>query len=212
MLLTSAEAASVGAIMGALALGAMSPGPSFVLVARAAAAQGRGVGVRVACGLGLGGAVFGVVALLGLVSLLEEVAWAGRLLRVGGGAYLLWLAWRMWRGSADSTEASRGATAPPPVLAAPLRTGLITQVANPKTAVVYAGVFAALLPGHVSPGCAIAVVAGVLVVELGWYATVATAFSAHRVRSAYAVAARWIDRAAAVVVAGLGLRLMCDPG
>lgn len=205
--LSGGEAAAVLAIMAALALGAMSPGPSFVLVARTAASHGRASGLRVAVGLGLGGAVFGLVAVLGLVSLLTEVAWLARGVRVAGGAYLLWLAWRLWR---PATRGSDHAEPIDGVRTASLRTGLLTQLANPKTAVVYAAVLAALLPAHVSVACAAAVVAGALVVELGWYAVVAALFSTRAARAAYSRAGRWIDRAAGTVLALLGLRLIAD--
>ncbi|HYF73224.1 MAG TPA: LysE family transporter [Nocardioides sp.] len=201
-MLTGSELTTVLTIMGALALGAMVPGPSFVLVARTAASHGRGPGLRVACGLGLGAAVFGAAALLGLVSLMVRAAWLGRAVRVAGGLYLVWLAIRLWRSSPGLPDGP-GATTGRPLLS-----GLSTQLANPKTAVVYAGVFAALLPDRVSPGCAVAVVAGVLVVELGWYALVASLLSTGRARTAYGAAARWVDRGAAAVIGLVGARLV----
>jgi threonine/homoserine/homoserine lactone efflux protein len=53
-------------IAGAVALGAASPGPSFVLVARTAVAGSRANGLAMALGIGLGGVVFVVTAFLGL--------------------------------------------------------------------------------------------------------------------------------------------------
>ena len=58
----------LGAIFGAILIGAISPGPSFVLVARTAIAVSRSAGMATAVGMGLGGLMFAGAALLGLHS------------------------------------------------------------------------------------------------------------------------------------------------
>jgi len=62
-------------ISGALALGAMSPGPSFVLVSRTAITNSRLNGLAAALGMGLGGAVLATLTVAGLSALLLEVGW-----------------------------------------------------------------------------------------------------------------------------------------
>ena len=59
----------VTALLGigaAIAVGAASPGPSFVMVARTAIASSRPDGIYAALGMGIGGLVFATAALLGL--------------------------------------------------------------------------------------------------------------------------------------------------
>ena len=56
-------------ILAALLLGAMSPGPSFVIVARNAIGLSRGDGLATALGMGIGGVFFSGIALLGLYTL-----------------------------------------------------------------------------------------------------------------------------------------------
>ena len=58
--------AAAVAILGTILLGAISPGPSFVVVARTAAAASRRDGLATALGMGVGGLVFASAALLGL--------------------------------------------------------------------------------------------------------------------------------------------------
>jgi threonine/homoserine/homoserine lactone efflux protein len=58
----------LGAIFGAILIGAISPGPSFVLVARTAIAVSRSAGMATAVGMGLGGLMFAGAVLLGLHS------------------------------------------------------------------------------------------------------------------------------------------------
>ncbi len=54
-------------ILAALLLGAMSPGPSFVIVARNAIGLSRGDGLATALGMGIGGVFFSGIALLGYI-------------------------------------------------------------------------------------------------------------------------------------------------
>ncbi|MGO6906141.1 LysE family transporter, partial [Rhizobium ruizarguesonis] len=62
-------------IVAALAVGAMSPGPSFVVVSRIAISRSRLDGLAAAFGMGAGGVVFAVLALAGLTALLSQFEW-----------------------------------------------------------------------------------------------------------------------------------------
>jgi threonine/homoserine/homoserine lactone efflux protein len=87
-------------ILGTLLIGAISPGPSFVLVARTAVAASRRDGLAAALGMGVGGVVFGGLALLGLSAVLTQVPWLYAGFKLLGGLYLAYLAVRLWRGAA----------------------------------------------------------------------------------------------------------------
>jgi threonine/homoserine/homoserine lactone efflux protein len=197
-------------IIVAIALGAISPGPSFVLVARTAIAGSRRAGLGTALGMGLGGLTFATLALLGLIALLAQVAWLYLGLKILGGLYLLYLGWRLWRGAREPLTVDTAGETGRGFWRAVLL-GLVTQLSNPKTAVVYAGIFAALLPAQPLPlWLAVALPAAIFTVEFVWYALVATAFSAGGARRLYLGAKTWIDRLAGGVMAALGLRLVFE--
>jgi hypothetical protein len=71
--------AAILGIAVALTLGAISPGPSFIMVARASVAVSRRDGLAAAVGMGIGGVFFSAIALLGLISILTAI----RLLHLG---------------------------------------------------------------------------------------------------------------------------------
>jgi threonine/homoserine/homoserine lactone efflux protein len=203
------------AILGTLTLGAMSPGPSFVLVARTAVARSRGAGLAAALGMGVGGAIFCGLALLGLIALLASVEWLYALLKIGGALYLFYLAVMIWRGAGRPTPVEAdGAGEMPLARSHPLRrsflVGLMAQLSNPKTAIVYSGVFAALLPPAPPVWMVLALPPLIFSIEAGWYAIVALLFSAERPRGAYLRGKRWIDRAAGTVMGLLGLKLALE--
>lgn len=202
-------AAAIASIIGALAVGAMSPGPSFVMVARTAVASSRSDGLASALGMGAGGVAFAAMALLGLQVVLAAVPWFYVVLKALGGSYLIYLGYRLWRGAsepltvprADEPRASRA-------LIRSFLVGLGTQLSNPKTAVVYASVFAALLPRETPLSVALLLPLLVFTVEAGWYAIVAVALSAPASRLTYLRYKSWLDRAAGGVMTVLGLKLI----
>jgi len=63
--------------------------------------------------------------------------------------------------------------------------GLITQISNPKTAIVYASVFAAFLPITISPVLGMAIIVSVFAIETGWYSIKATVLAARKPRNIY---------------------------
>lgn len=88
---------SVIAIAGALAVGSISPGPSFLFVAHNSIALSRRHGFATALGMGSGACVFSVVALMGLQAVFIAVPFAFLVLKVVGGLYLVYLAFKILR-------------------------------------------------------------------------------------------------------------------
>ena len=199
-------------IVAALAAGTISPGPSFVMVARTAASTSRAEGLAAALGMGVGGAAFAIVALLGLQGLLLAVPSLYLALKVAGGLYLAYLGWRIWTSAgvpiAHVDPAASGETRR--ALYPAFLRGLSTQVSNPKTAIVYASVFAAFLPAAHSLGFSLAVVVAMFCIEAGWYAIVAVVLSSEAPRKVYLRFKRGVDRLAGGVMMGLGVKLVAS--
>ena len=192
----------------AIAIGAASPGPSFIMVARVAVTASRTDALCAALGMGLGGLLFAGLALLGLQSLLLAVPSLYVALKVLGGLYLAYLGWRIWRGAKQPL--GQGAI-DQPVSQTGARTfalALATQMSNPKAAIIYASVFAAFLPEQPSLTFSAAVASVVFLIEFGWYAAVALTLSAERPRGVYLRFKTWIDRTAGGVMMLLGMRLV----
>jgi threonine/homoserine/homoserine lactone efflux protein len=194
-------------ILVALLIGAMSPGPSFLIVARHSIGLSRRDGLAAALGMGVGGVFFSGIALVGLYSLLAAVGWLYLSLKVAGGLYLIYIAIRIWRGAkAPLTvgELTKGAGD----TRKSFWIGLSTQLSNPKTAVYYGSIFAALLPQHPPTWVYFTLPPAIFSIEAGWYTVVALGFSTSKPRALYLRAKAWIDRIAAGAIAALGLRLI----
>jgi threonine/homoserine/homoserine lactone efflux protein len=204
------ESAVLLAILGALLIGVVSPGPSFVLVSRIAVTRSRLHGLAAALGMGIGGTLFAGLALLGLATLLSQVDWLHLALKIAGGLYLGWLGIRIWRGAGEPLPPAEVDGPQSNSLFRSFSFGLLTQVSNPKAAVIYGSVFAAMLPVSPPSWLVSALPPLVFVIETAWYAIVALAFSASHPRALYLRAKLSVDRVAGGVMAALGLRLLLD--
>jgi threonine/homoserine/homoserine lactone efflux protein len=197
-------------IITTIAIGAISPGPSFVLVSRIAVSRSRREAVAAAIGMGAGGVTFAMLALIGLTALLMQVGWLYLSLKIAGGLYLLYLAYRIWRGAGEAIGTEAPEIRSGSMVGHYVWFGLATQLSNPKAAVVYASIFAALLPAAPEKWLFLAIPPAIFCIEAGWYCVVAVVFSSQRPRALYLRSKRWIDRAAGTVMGGLGLRLITD--
>jgi threonine/homoserine/homoserine lactone efflux protein len=197
-------------ILGALLIGAISPGPSFVLVSRIAVTASRLDGLAAALGMGVGGAIFATLALAGLTALLLQVEWLYFILKIVGGAYLVYLGVRMWLGASEPLGSSEPAGFQSRARSRSFVVALLTHISNPKAAVFYASIFAALLPASPPTWLLLILPPSIFLIEAGWYAVVALLFSSKRPRAIYLGSKHWIDRVAGAVMGALGVRLISD--
>lgn len=195
-------------LLGAVAAGAISPGPSFIFVARTSVALSRRDGLAAALGMGTGAVLFAVLVMAGLQVVLATFETLYLAVRIAGALYLLYLAWGLLKDAKTPLQVDLGSeTADRSALRSFYR-AFLTQVSNPKAMVVYGSMFAALLPRDLPRLVTVAVPMLVFVIETSWYAIVALALSREASRRAYLRCKTWIDRLAGGLMAALGARLL----
>lgn len=185
---------------------AVSPGPGMLYVASRTLAGGRGEGMASTLGTGIGGFVHVLAGAVGVSALIAASAAAFTGLKLVGGAYLIWLAVKTWRGAALVVPADAAATG----ARAALREGIVVEATNPKTAAF----FLAFLPQFVDPAGPVAaqfVVLGAISVALNTGVDALVVLGAARIRRAVLAAPavlRRVQQGCAVVLGGLGLALL----
>ena len=193
------------AIVHLLAL--MSPGPDFLFVSQTAVSRSRRQALFGVVGITLGIAVWAALALLGLHWLLQRLAWLQQLIALAGGLYLGWLGIALLRGALRPAVATTVAAPPPRSDLATLRTGLLTNLANPKAVVYFGSVFSGFL-GDASAAARGQLWLLISAESLLWFALVALVFGIPLMRRGYLRLARGIDALAGVVFIGFGLHLL----
>lgn len=139
---------AVGSLVGValIELGmALSPGPNMVHLASRSISQGRRAGLVSLAGVALGFVAYLVAAAAGLSALFVAVPEAFHVVKILGAAYLAWMAWQILRPSGASPFEPRELV--PHSSARLFGTGLLTNLLNPKIALLYA----ALIPQFVDP-------------------------------------------------------------
>lgn len=197
----------LGSIALALMLGAMSPGPTSIYVAKNSIAISRQHGLLTALGTGTGAAVFGLLAVLGLQAFLLAVPSAYLALKICGGLYLLWLAFKIIKHAKDPIHAPSDQSKPMSLRRAYM-TGLVTQLSNPKIAIVLASIFTALLPKEIPTYYYFVLPILCFFIDAGWCSLVAVALSADKPRRIYLRFKALFDRGAGMVMTVLGLKLL----
>lgn len=195
-------------ILAVLAIGVISPGPSFILVARTAVAVSRMAAISAAFGMATGAVVLAIAALLGLNALLHQIPWAYLVLKVIGGIYLLYLAYKTWFGASTPIRVDENADVSPKGCLRHFWLATATMLSNPKAAVQYGVIFAAMLPPSPSLPLTAALPVGVFALEASWYLVVAFALSASKPRDAYIKTKFAMDRTAGVILGLLGIKLL----
>ena len=202
----TSDVIALSAIGVAILFGAMSPGVSFLLVARTAMSSSRRAALAVATGMGFGAFVFAAIALAGLHTLLTLIPSLYTGLKVAGGCYLLWLALKMFRRPSnrfnDFTDAAEVSASKA------FMTGVFTQISNPHTALVFASIFSAALSKNIQPVMYIILPTMAFVIDVLWYAVVACLLSTHGPRQAYIKYRKLIDKLSGGIMALLGIRLL----
>jgi threonine/homoserine/homoserine lactone efflux protein len=117
----------------------LTPGPNMIYCVSRTLAQGRRAGFVSLAGVLLGFLAHLLAATLGLTAVLLAVPLAFDALRLGGAAYLLWLAWDALRPGGSTPFQPRALPADKPSRL--FRMGLLTNLLNPKVAIFYLSFF-----------------------------------------------------------------------
>ena len=116
-------------------------GPIGLLVVQRTLRHGRLVGLVTGLGAAVADAVYGAIGAFGVGVVIRALAAARLPLALLGGAFLLGLAWRIWRG-APASDAAR--VAPRPGLAGAFAGTFLLTLSNPATIFSFIAVFATL--------------------------------------------------------------------
>ena len=186
---------------------AMIPGPNLFVISGASLGTSRAHGIATALGVSTGTVIFSVSALAGLSAVVATIPSVATAIRICGAAYLFYL------GGRALVRAARGSPAEAPdarverTLVQAYLTGVLTHLSNPKAIVFYLSLMSFVVTPQTPMGVKFAAAAGMILLSLAWYGSVALALSRESIRDTYARASRWIDAVLGVALVAAGARL-----
>lgn len=196
-------------VYSAFALAVGSPGPSNMAIIATSMNEGRSSGLTLAAGVTAGSLTWGILAAVGISALLAAYAPALLAIKIAGGFYLLYLAYRSARSALSRHEPA--AAARPYVEVTHRRTfgrGYLMHLTNPKAILNWTAIMALGLSPDVPTSAIIAMLAGCFAISLGFNCIYALIFSTEAMARGYRRMRRGIEGLFALFFVAAGLKLM----
>jgi len=190
-------------------LAVISPGPSLLVVLRSSIAISRRAGVLNALGFATGSVTWAVTAMLGLNILFAAFPWIYTTIKIAGGMYLIYLAYKMIKSPGMAID-DMSTTPFAEKASVSYVKGLVIQLSNPKVVIFMGSILTSLLPAFSPTALKASILAVIFLNEFVWYSFVAYASSVPRIRYGYSRASRIVDRVAGIFLGGLGVRIIAS--
>lgn len=150
-------------VYSAFILAVASPGPSNLQIMATSMERGRGAGSTLALGVTAGSLTWGILAAIGVTGLIVAHPGALYAIKIVGGLYLLFLAWRSAR------SAMRAEMPPARMVASGRRTflrGYLMHITNPKAILSWTAIIALALRPDTPPVVLYAIIIGCMLISL----------------------------------------------
>ena len=199
----------MGVALAAFSLAAvlivLLPGPDTLVVLRELMRDGRRRAAQTVAGVLCGLAVWVGAAAFGLSALLRASHTGFIVLKIAGGAYLIWL-------GVQSLRLRRLAERPQRrLLGRGFIAGLATDLLNPKVGVFYVSFLPQFVPAQVPAAPFIFLLAAIHgLLGAAWFAALIAGTAPLKRWLQRSVVVRWLDRATGAVFLGFGARLALE--
>lgn len=190
-------------------VGTASPGPSNLTIMAVGMDHGRRAAMVLAAGVITGSMFWGLLAGFGLAAVMATWGHALLVLKIVGGLYLLWLAYRAGRSAWSASAASQKRLGHP--LTSPSRLymqGAAMHLTNPKAILSWVATISVGLPVDAATGDVLIALSGCFALGILIFGGYALVFSTAAAQRTYRAARRWLEGALAAMYAYAGFRLL----
>ena len=197
-------------VFTAYIVAAASPGPSNMRIMGVAMDQGRKSALIIAAGVISGSLFWGSMAATGLSAVLTQYAQALVVIKIFGGLYLLYLAYKAGSSALTSDDKlKRRSDASQHVSAFGLyRRGLLMHLMNPKSVLGWIATMTLGLGPKATSTTVVTILVGCAVLSVTIFSGYALLFSTAPMVRMYRRARRWIEATLAIVYGAAGMKLL----
>ena len=197
----------------AFLLAIASPGPNILAVIGTSMGVGRASGVALALGVASGSFTWALLTVFGLSAILASYASALYLIKIFGGAYLLWLAYKSLKSAAsahdiEAAELAGGRRTP----SGYFKRGYLIQMTNPKAALAWVAIISLGLKEGAPLWVGAVIVLGTFALSIAVHILYALAFSTPAMVRLYGKSRRVIQGVLGTFFAFAGLKLLTSRG
>lgn len=188
----------------------VAPGPNFIAILHVAASENRRAALMTALGVGVGTFLWATAGIYGLKALFTVLPATALAIKLMGAAYLIWVGVKLWREAGRMALDMDVTAARQMSLFQAFMFGLLTNLANPKTAVFAASLFAVSVPVGAPTWFAILSIATIVGISITWYTLLATVGSLDVFARAYNRARAMLLRVTGAIFIAYGVKLIVD--
>lgn len=196
---------SIFLVIGLFLLGAISPGPNFLVVTQQSLNSGHRAGIITGFGVAFGDFIYASAGLFGLATMITLAGWLFGLIKALGGIYLIYLGIKMIK--SKKTELAKSKKTASRSLAKCFRLGLLTDLANPKTILFFASIFATAVTPNTPKWVLGCMLAGIVLTSVIWRTGLSYLFSRNFFREFYMKFRNYIEIVFGAILIVFGLRL-----
>jgi threonine efflux protein len=199
----------IGLAYSAFLLSIMSPGPNVLAIMGTSMSVGRPQGLALGLGVAAGSFCWAMVTATGLSAVLANVAVALTAIKIAGGLYLLWLAYKAFRSAASTRDVSATTLTNAPITSLGFfRRGLTIQMTNPKAALAWIAIISLGIQADAPLWVAAVIVIGTTILSIVIHTLYAVLFSSAPMVRMYAQARRLIQGALGAFFVFAGVKLL----
>ncbi|WP_028865391.1 LysE family translocator [Psychromonas aquimarina] len=156
-------------------MGAMTPGPSLIIVLKHTVSGGRFNGFLTSIAHGIGVAMYALLTVIGLAVIIESTPWLFNLIKYAGVLLLLWLAYKALTSKSSFAEMITQETKVSKRQS--FREGLLIAFLNPKLAIFFLALFSQFVDAQAGWEQNVILVATVSGIDTLWYCLTALLLS-----------------------------------
>lgn len=193
----------------AFLLATLSPGPALLATIATSMSAGRSPAIMLALGVAAGSFCWAVMTAVGLSALLAAYAGALIAIKIFGGGYLLWLAFKAFRSARRAGPLKvQGGTVPDLGAAGHFLRGWLVQITNPKSILGWIAIISLGLRPGAPFWVGMVIIAATTTTAIIYYGGCAVMFSTAKMVAVYGRLRRWIDAGLGAFFAFAAIKLL----
>ena len=203
-------ASQLALVYGTYLIATASPGPSNMAIMATAMRDGRLPALALAAGVITGSLFWAILTATGLSAVLTAYAQALFVIKIAGGAYLLYLAFRAGRSALKPVSDLAGMTVERavPRYRSLYRQGVFMHIGNPKAILSWIAIMSLGFRADAPAGMVPAIIGGCAILGVTVFGGYALLFSTASMIALYTRLRRWIESVLSAVFAVAGLKLL----
>lgn len=187
-------------------VGAMTPGPSLAVVLKHTVAGGRINGMVASIAHGLGVAMYATLTVVGLAIVIVQTPWLFDMIKYGGVALLLWMAYQALTAKSSIAKMSEQNTKV--TILQSFWEGLMIAFLNPKLAIFFLALFSQFVDAQAGWQQSVIMVTTVGGIDTLWYCLIAAILSQSSMLNSLRNNAHIVEKVTGVALLAVAARVV----